>query len=58
MVSKAKNWVVANPDLAFALLLAICVYGYFAVSNEFIATHRTTYEILNDLPYWAWWGWR
>ncbi len=45
MVSKAKNWVVANPDLAFALLLAICVYGYFAVSNEFFATHRTTYAI-------------
>lgn len=45
-VSKAKNWVINNPDLAFAILLAICVYGYFAFSNELFATHRTTYAIM------------
>lgn len=44
--SKAKNWVTNNPDLAFAILLAICVYGYFAFSNELFATHRTTYAIM------------
>ncbi|MCR9238358.1 MAG: ABC transporter permease [Alphaproteobacteria bacterium] len=45
-VSKAKLWVTNNPDLAFAILLAVCVYGYFAFSNEFFATHRTTYAIM------------
>lgn len=45
-VSKARLWVTNNPDLAFAILLAICVYGYFAFSNELFATHRTTYAIM------------
>ncbi|MEH6725421.1 MAG: ABC transporter permease [Hyphomicrobiales bacterium] len=45
-VSKARLWVTNNPDLAFAILLAICVYGYFAFSNDLFATHRTTYAIM------------
>ncbi len=46
MAAKLKNWVIENPDLAFAILLAICVYGYFAATNEFFATHRTTFAIM------------
>lgn len=46
MVSKIKNWAVGNPDLAFAVLLAVCVYGYFAVTNDLFFTHRTTYAIM------------
>ncbi len=45
-ISKAKLWVTNNPDLAFAVLLAVCVYGYFAFSNDLFATHRTTYAIM------------
>lgn len=45
-MSKLKLWITNNPDLAFAILLAICVYGYFAFSNELFATHRTTYAIM------------
>lgn len=45
-MSRAKLWVTNNPDLAFAILLAVCVYGYFAFSNELFATHRTTYAIM------------
>ena len=41
-----KHWIVKNPDLAFAVLLAICVYSYFALTNEFFATHRTGYAIM------------
>jgi len=41
-----KHWIVKNPDLAFAVLLAICVYSYFAFTNEFFATHRTGYAIM------------
>ena len=46
ILSRIKNWVAGNPDLAFALLLAICLYSYFAFSNEFFATHRTWYAIM------------
>ena len=45
-MTKLKNWVVANPDLAFAILLSVCVYGYFAMSTEFFATHRTGFAIM------------
>jgi ribose transport system permease protein len=43
---KIKLWIVDNHDLAFAILLAVCVYGYFAVSSEYFATHRTGYAIM------------
>lgn len=46
MIMKLKNWVVANPDLAFAILLSVCVYGYFAATNELFATQRTVYAIM------------
>ena len=45
-MDKIKNWVVENHDLAFAILLAICVYGYFALTNEYFATHRTGFAIM------------
>lgn len=46
MIERLKNWVSENPDLAFAILLSICVYSYFALTNEFFATHRTAFAIM------------
>lgn len=46
MFDRIKNWVSESPDLAFAILLSICVYSYFAFTNEFFATHRTTFAIM------------
>jgi ribose transport system permease protein len=43
---KIKQWIIDNHDLAFAILLAVCVYGYFALSTEYFATHRTGYAIM------------
>ena len=45
-MQKLKQWVTNNPDLAFAILLAICVYTYFALTNEYFFTHRTGYAIM------------
>ena len=41
-----RNWIVNNHDLAFAILLAAIVYGYFAFTNDLFATHRTTFAIM------------
>ena len=46
MISKIKTWVVANPDLTFAILLAISVYSFFGVTEELFATQRTVYAIM------------
>ena len=46
MMDKIKNWIVKKPDLSFAILLAICVYSYFAFTNDFFATQRTGYAIM------------
>ena len=46
MINRLKNWVSDNPDLAFAILLSVCVYSYFAVTSEFFATHRTAFAIM------------
>ncbi len=45
-MSRIKDWLAESHDLAFAILLAMIVYGYFAVTNEFFATHRTTFAIM------------
>ena len=46
MYEKIRNWVVSNPDLTFAILLAISVYGFFAVTEDLFATQRTVYAIM------------
>jgi ribose transport system permease protein len=46
MFERLKNRVADNPDLAFAILLSVCVFTYFALSTEFFATHRTGYAIM------------
>ena len=46
MIVKFKNWTSGNPDLAFAILLACCVYGYFALTNEYFMTGRTWFAIM------------
>ena len=46
MYKKAKTWISNNPDLSFAILLSICVYAYFAFTNDLFATHRTGYAIM------------
>ena len=43
---RLRNWVFENHDLAFAILLALCVYAYFAFTNELFPTHRTTFAIM------------
>ncbi len=45
-MAKLKNWIIHNPDLAFAILLAVCVYSYFAITNDLFFTHRTSYAIM------------
>lgn len=46
MIERLKNWVAENPDLTFAILLAICVYTYFGLTNDLFATHRTTFAVM------------
>jgi ribose transport system permease protein len=46
MYQRLKNGVSENPDLAFSILLSICVFTYFALTNEYFATHRTGYAIM------------
>ncbi len=46
LFNRSKTWVSNNPDLAFSILLAVCVYGYFALTNDLFATHRTSYAIM------------
>ena len=43
---RLRDWIVKDHDLAFAILLAACVYAYFGFTNELFATHRTTFAIL------------
>ena len=45
-MKRIRDWVVENHDLAFAILLAVCVYGYFGFTNEYFATHRTVFAIM------------
>ncbi len=45
-MEKIKHWVTENPDLAFAILLAVCVYSYFAVTEPLFMTHRTGFAIM------------
>jgi len=46
IVSQLKSRLVRNPDLVFALLLAVCLYSYFAFTNDLFATNRTWYAIM------------
>jgi len=41
-----STWIVHNPDLSFAILLAVSVYAYFALTNGLFATHNTAFAIL------------
>ncbi len=43
---RLRAWIVKDHDLAFAILLAACVYAYFGFTNELFATHRTTFAIM------------
>ena len=45
-MDKIRNWILKNPDLSFAILLAICVYSYFALTNDFFATQRAGFAIM------------
>lgn len=45
-MEKIKHWVTENPDLAFAIMLAVCVYSYFAVTEPLFMTHRTGFAIM------------
>ena len=45
-MERFKHWVTENPDLVFAILLATCVYGYFAITEPLFPTHRTGFAIM------------
>jgi ribose transport system permease protein len=46
MQARIKSWVIANPDLTFAILLAISVYSFFAITQDLFATQRTVFAIM------------
>ena len=45
-MSQFKEWLAESYDLVFAIVLAIIVYSYFALTNDLFATHRTTFAIM------------
>jgi len=45
-MERIRHWVVENHDLAFAILLAACVYSYFAIAEPLFMTHRTGFAIM------------
>ncbi len=44
-MQRIKQWVTDNPDLSFAILLAITVYTFFAITEPLFFTHRTGFAI-------------
>lgn len=46
LADRLKDRIVSNPDLSFAVLLAVIVYGYFAATNDLFMTHNTTFAIM------------
>ena len=45
-MERIRHWVIDNPDLAFAILLAASVYGFFAVTEPLFLSHRTGFAIM------------
>lgn len=45
-MERVKHWVIENHDLSFAILLMVCVYGYFAIAEPLFMTHRTGFAIM------------
>ena len=45
-MERIRHWVTENPDLSFAILLAISVYGFFAITEPLFFTHRTGFAIM------------
>ncbi len=45
-MNKIKIWATNNPDLTFAILLAIGVYSFFAITEPLFFTHRTGFAIM------------
>ncbi len=45
-MQRIKNWITENPDLSFAILLAVSVYAFFAITEPLFFTHRTGYAIM------------
>jgi len=46
LADRLKIRIVDNPDLSFAVLLALMVYGYFAATNDLFMTNDTTFAIM------------
>ena len=46
LADRLKIRIVDNPDLSFAVLLAVMVFGYFAATNDLFMTNDTTYAIM------------
>lgn len=45
-MERIRHWVIDNPDLAFAILLAASVYGFFAITEPLFLSHRTGFAIM------------
>lgn len=45
-MDRVRSWVTENPDISFAILLAVGVYGFFAVTEPLFMTHRTGFAIM------------
>ena len=45
-MARFRQRIIDNPDLAFAILLALLVYGYFAVTEPLFLSHRTGFAIM------------
>lgn len=45
-MERVKNWIIDNPDLCFAILLAMSVYAFFAFTEPLFFTHRTGFAIM------------
>ena len=52
-MERIKHFVTENPDLVFAILLAVGVFTFFAITEPLFFTHRTGFAIMNDSRFWA-----
>jgi ribose/xylose/arabinose/galactoside ABC-type transport system permease subunit len=43
---RIRRRILDNPDLAFAIVLAVIVYGYFALTNDQFMTNKTGFAIM------------
>ena len=51
---RLRAWIVKDHDLAFAILLAACVYAYFGFTNELFRGRTERHSrSWSASPFWA-----